>query len=414
MVNFGMFHLLDKARTASFNTAVNCLLQQPWVVFSCQIQTATDKQDKVSTLQFATEGGDVYIFDCLALGVQAIHEHGLAWLLQSPTLRKIMYSSDNTAAALWRQLRVQVVNAVDLQALTTPPNQWPSFNKACTDVRSDMHQHFTGFSDSTLARSCPIPISTQEPKLLAGLTPTSISNLHRAGQKTHHVSVDANSQKSGRGGHESPQAVLDLMLDELESDALSNPCDILYHFTSEPPAPPPSVQRSGASKQGRGRCSSMGSMSLLDSMQLMELPILPGEDGSVAEEYVEDKLNEGERFNWLARPLASDALDYAAAEAKTILRLYQQVMKDSKYAASIMDSQASVYTSGDVFGTASPNSVYKQQQVERRKLLAEVGDKQSCPIVVPAKQGEDASRRGHTNAKKPRMKCTSWRMPCMS
>lgn len=134
----------------------------------------------------------------------------------------------------------------------------------------------------------------------------------------------------------------------------------------------------------------------------------------MAEEYVEDKLNEGERFNWLARPLASDALDYAAAEAKTILRLYQQVMKDSKYAASIMDSQASVYTSGDVFGTASPNSVYKQQQVERRKLLAEVGDKQSCPIVVPAKQGEDASRRGHTNAKKPRMKCTSWRMPCMS
>ena len=277
MVNFGMFHLLDEARTANFDAAVSYLLQQPWVVFSCQIQKATDKQLKVSTLQFATEGGEVYIFDCLALGVQAIHEHGLAWLLQSPTLKKIMYSSDNTAAALWRQLRVQVVNAVDLQALTTPPTQWPSFDKANTDASSDMYTNFTDFSESTLARSGPMAISRQKPKFSALLTPPSTSNLHRAGQKTHHVSVDANSQKSGRAGQESPQAVLDLMLDELESDALSSPCNIVHHFTSEPPPPRPSVQRSGPPKQGRGRCSSMGSMSLLDSMQLMELPILPGQ-----------------------------------------------------------------------------------------------------------------------------------------
>lgn len=273
-----MFHLLDRARTASFNAAVSCLLQQPWVVFSCQIQTATDRQLKVSTLQFATAGGEVYIFDCLALGVQAIHEHGLAWLLQSPTLQKIMYSSENTAAALWRQLKVQVVNAVDLQALTTPPTQWPSFDKASTDASSDMHSNLRGLSHSALAQSGPVPISTQAAKCPAGLSPASFSNLHWAGHKTHHVSVDANSQKSGRSGHESPQAVLDLMLDELESDALSNPCDIVYNFTSEPPTPPPpSVQRSGPPKRGRGRCSSMGSMSLLDSMQLMELPILPGE-----------------------------------------------------------------------------------------------------------------------------------------
>ena len=138
-----------------------------------------------------------------------------------------------------------------------------------------------------------------------------------------------------------------------------------------------------------------------------------GEDGSVAEEYVEDKLNEGERFNWLARPLASDALDYAAAEAKTILRLCQQVMKDSKYAAGIMNSQASVHTSGDVFGAASPSSVYRQQQIERRKLLAEAGIKQSCPIPLAAKHGEDVGCRGHSSTKKPK-KLTNWRMPCMS
>lgn len=139
-----------------------------------------------------------------------------------------------------------------------------------------------------------------------------------------------------------------------------------------------------------------------------------GEDGSVAEEYVEDKLNEGERFNWLARPLAPDALDYAAAEAKTILHLYQQVMKDSKYAASIMDSQSSAQISSDMFAAASPDSVYKQQQVERRKLLAGGGNKKTCPLSTPAKQADDASHKGSMIARKPKKKTTSWRMPCMS
>ena len=279
MVNLGMFHLLDRAQTASFNAAVDCLLQQSWVVFSCQMQTAADRQLKVSTLQFATAGGEVYIFDCLALGLQAIHEHGLAWLLQSPSLRKIMYSSDNTAAALWRQLRVQIAGAVDLQALTTPPNQWPSADKANTNAGSDMYRHYGDSSNAFLAQSAPVPISTQVSKGPAGQTSSGSSNLHNTVQNTHHVSVDANSQKSGRQGQESPQAVLDLMLDDLESEALSSPSDIVYEFTNESPArPAPVIQRSGTSmaKQARGRCSSMGSMSLLDSMQLMELPILPG------------------------------------------------------------------------------------------------------------------------------------------
>lgn len=139
-----------------------------------------------------------------------------------------------------------------------------------------------------------------------------------------------------------------------------------------------------------------------------------GEDGSVAEEYVEDKLNEGERFNWLARPLASDALDYAAAEAKTILRLYQQVIKDGKHAANIFDSQSSAQAFSDMSDAASPNSVYKQQQVERRKLLAEGSNMKACPIPMPAAQGDGASHRSSTTARKLKKKTTSWRMPCLS
>lgn len=139
-----------------------------------------------------------------------------------------------------------------------------------------------------------------------------------------------------------------------------------------------------------------------------------GEDGSVAEEYVEDKLNEGERFNWLARPLASDALDYAAAEAKTILRLYQQVIKDGTHATNIFDSQSSAQASSDMYDADGPNSVYKQQQVERRKLLAEGSNTKACPIPMPAMKGDAASHRGSTTARKPKKKTTSWRMPCLS
>ena len=274
MVNFGLFHLLDRTKTVGFDTAMTCLLQQPWVVFSCQIQTASDKQVRVSTLQFATAAGDVYIFDCLALGTQAIHEHGLAWLLQSPTVKKIMYSSNNTAAALWCQLKIQVDGGVDLQVLTAVPHQWPalppSSERSIADAVSECDTQAT-----PLPTTAPLPINKSPMQLSTQSRIYPDSSQHVVRKDVCHVRADASSQISGRRGHESPQAVLDLILDDLESDALSNPDDIVYQFSRDSP----STRRSDSlcpPRQARGRCSSMGSMSLLDSMQLMEVPILPG------------------------------------------------------------------------------------------------------------------------------------------
>ena len=274
MVNFGLFHLLDRTRTVDFDTAMTCLLQQPWVVFSCQVQTASDKQVRVSTLQFATAAGEVYIFDCLALGTQAIHEHGLAWLLQSPTVKKIMYSSHDTAAALWRQLKVQIDGGVDLQVLTAMPHQWPALSpgseRSIADAISECDTQATPLpaTASLPIRKSPSQLSTQ-----SRIYPDS--SQHASRKDVCHVRADASSQKSGRRGHESPQAVLDLILDDLESDALSSPDDIVYQFSRDSA----SIRRSDSfcpPRQARGRCSSIGSMSLLDSMQLMEVPILPG------------------------------------------------------------------------------------------------------------------------------------------
>ena len=274
MVNFGMFHLLDRTKTVGFDTAMTCLLQQPWVVFSCQIQTASDKQVRVSTLQFATAAGEVYIFDCLALGTQAIHEHGLAWLLQSPTVKNLMYSSNSTAAALWRQLKVQVDGAIDLQVLTAMPHQWPALppgsDRSVADAMPECDTQAT-----PLSATAPLPINKSPMQLSTQSRTYPDSSQHIACKDVCHVRADASSQKSGRRGHESPQAVLDLILDDLESDTLSSPDDIVYQFSRESP----SMRRSDSSwppRQARGRCSSMGSMSLLDSMQLMEVPILPG------------------------------------------------------------------------------------------------------------------------------------------
>ncbi|DBB04632.1 TPA: hypothetical protein ACH3X1_012697 [Trebouxia sp. C0004] len=411
MVNFGMFHLLDRTKTVGFDTAMTYLLQQPWVVFSCQTQTASDKQVRVSTLQFATAAGEVYIFDCLALGTQAIHEHGLAWLLQSPTVKKIMYSSNNTAAALWRQLKIQIDGAVNLQVLTAMPHQWPalppSFDRSIADAISQCDTQAT-----PLPATAPLPMY-KSPMQLSTQSQTypDSSSQHAARKDVCHVRADASSQKSGRRGHESPQAVLDLILDDLESDALSSPDDIVYRFSRDSP----SMRKSDIScppRQARGRCSSIGSMSLLDSMQLMEVPILPEEDGSVADEYVDNKLDEGERFNWLQRPLSSDALDYAAAEAKTTLRLYQQVTKDSNAAASVVDTQSSIQVPSDVCGPASP---YKQQQAERRKLLSEGSIGKACPVPVASRQAAGSSTSGSkASAKHKTNKIPSWRMPCLS
>lgn len=268
MVNFGLYHLLDRSKTVNFNAAMTCLLQQPWVVFTCQTQATADRQLKVSTLQFATAEGEVYIFDCLALGTQAIHECGLAWLLQTPSIRKVMFSSDNTAAALWRQLKLQIAGAMDLQALTATPQHWPSLppgsDRSLTDAISECDS-LAGSPTTCL----PLPILSKSPKPPSCIPPAS--NLHIPCP----ASVNASSQKSSSRGHESPQAVLDLMLDDLESDALSSPHNLVYQFTRDSPNTPKSEDL-WPPRQQRGRCSSIGSMSLLDSMQLMELPILPG------------------------------------------------------------------------------------------------------------------------------------------
>ncbi len=134
------------------------------------------------------------------------------------------------------------------------------------------------------------------------------------------------------------------------------------------------------------------------------------EDGSVADEYIDNKLDEGERFNWLQRPLSSDALDYAAAEAKTTLRLYQQVTKDSNAAGSLVDIQSSIQVPSDVCGPASP---YKQQQAERRRLLSEGSSGKACPVPVPSRQAAGSSTSGSKATAKPKKnKIPSWRMPC--
>ena len=131
---------------------------------------------------------------------------------------------------------------------------------------------------------------------------------------------------------------------------------------------------------------------------------------------MDNKMDDGERFNWLKRPLPSDALDYAAAEAKTILRLYQQVSKDSKTAPSIMDTQSSIQTVADTNGPLSP---YKQQQSDRRKLLSESSSAKLCPVPVPAKQVLNSSRKAGSDSasklvKVKKNKSSSWRMPCLS
>ena len=255
MVNFGMFHLLDRSKTPSFNEAIACLLHRQW-------RAAVDRQLKLSTLQFATAEGQVYIFDCMALGTQVIHESGLAWLLQSPSVKKIMYSSENTTKTLWRQLKVHIDGAVDLQILSAMPEQWPSLppgsNKSLTDAISSSSSWST----------------TQEAATPA--TVSSISKQRRSfskGDNIRPVSVNASLRKTGSSGQESPQAVLDLVLDDLETDAMQGP-DLVYTFAKD--ALTGQKPDCGFQPKPRGRCSSMGSMSLLDSMQLMELPILPG------------------------------------------------------------------------------------------------------------------------------------------
>lgn len=267
MVNLGMFHLLDRAKTVDLNTAMTRLLQQAWVVFSCQVQYTAQKQLKASTMQFAIADGDVYIFDCIALGPEAVHECGLAYLLQSRSVKKIMYSSDNAAGALWRQLKVHIGGAVDLQALTAAPQQWPTLPAGSDTPLSDA---ISECGSQISARHAPA-----QPLLAAsGCRQHYSKSSSQYGSFDSQQLVNQKLSKAGRSGHESPQAVLDMMLDEFELDATSSgPEDDIVCIV---PKDGIRAQQSAVTKNPKGRCSSLSSFTLLDSMQLMELPVLPG------------------------------------------------------------------------------------------------------------------------------------------
>lgn len=267
MVNLGMFHLLDRAKTAGISAAMTRLLQQAWVVFSCQTQYTARKQLKVSTMQFATADGDVYIFDCIALGPEAVHECGLAYLLQSRSVKKIMYSSDNAAGALWRQLKVHIGGAVDLQALTAAPHQWPTLPAGSDTPLSDA---ISECGSQISAHHAPA-----QPLLAApGFRQNYSKSSSQYGSFDSQHLLEQKHSKAVRAGHESPQAVLDMMLDEFELDATSSgPEDDIVCIV---PKDGLRAQQAAVTKHSKGRCSSLSSFTLLDSMQLMELPVLPG------------------------------------------------------------------------------------------------------------------------------------------
>ena len=271
MVNLGMFHLLDRPKTKDLNAAMTRLLQQTWVVFSCQIQYTARKQLRVSTMQFATEDGEVYIFDCISLGPEAIHDCGLAWLLQSRSIQKIMYSSDTAAGALWRQLKVHIGGAVDLQALTAAPHQWPTLPAGSDTPLSDA---ISECGSQISARHAPF-----QPLLTASRQINSKSS-SQYGSFDSQQCVEQKHSKVARSGQESPQAVLDMMLDEFELDATSSgPEDDIVCIV---PKDNTRAQASAVTKQSKARCSSLSSFTLLDSMQLMELPVLPGMNAAFA------------------------------------------------------------------------------------------------------------------------------------
>ena len=109
--------------------------------------------------------------------------------------------------------------------------------------------------------------------------------------------------------------------------------------------------------------------------------VTAGEDESLIDVYMEHKHDEGERFDWLQRPLPSDAFHYAAAEAKTVLQLYHQVRKENKDPDHFSPHQAPVPAATPLPGPATP---YRSQHVERRRVLTEglSGKQRPDPVVV--------------------------------
>ena len=215
-------------------------------------------------MQFATADGEVYIFDCIALGPEAIHDCGLAWLLQANSVKKIMYSSDNAAGALWRQLKVHIGGAVDLQALTAAPQQWPSLPAGCDAPLSDAISECASYAS---AHHAPQQALLAPPGSRRNYSASSSQYGSFDSQK-----LELKQSKALRRGHESPQAVLAMMLDEFELDASSSgPEDDIVCIV-----PKEASRGQHAARQAAGRCTSLSSFTLLDSMQLMELPVLPG------------------------------------------------------------------------------------------------------------------------------------------
>lgn len=160
-----------------------------------------------------------------------------------------------------------------------------------------------------------------------------------------------------------------------------------------------------------------GSSSHVDSLML---PV--GEDESLVDVYMEHKHDEGERFDWLQRPLPSDAFHYAAAEVKTILQLYHQVRKDNKDPDQSSPEKASSCTP-----LPGPVTPYKSQHAERRRVLTQglSGKQRSEPIVskpplvhmaavsLPRPVTQASPKPSSSPAKKGSKKSKSWMSPCL-
>lgn len=124
---------------------------------------------------------------------------------------------------------------------------------------------------------------------------------------------------------------------------------------------------------------------------------------------MEHKYDEGERFDWLKRPLPSDALHYAAAEAKTILQLYHQVRKENKDPDTPLANQSKVNTP-----LPGPTTPYKAQQAERRRVLTAglSGQQRSLP-VQPLPAPPLASVALQSSPVKKSKKTKSWMSTCL-
>lgn len=133
---------------------------------------------------------------------------------------------------------------------------------------------------------------------------------------------------------------------------------------------------------------------------------------------MEHKHDEGERFDWLQRPLPSDAFHYAAAEAKTILQLYHQVRKDNEDSDQAGSCLATTPAATPLPGPCTP---YRSQHQERRRVLLEglSGKQHSEPavqIVIAVEKAPapvPSSMPKLSPVKKGSKKSKSWMSHCL-